>query len=70
VEETGSYTLEYLENPSSIDGTTPTNPVLPAFTHPAIIQYAYALLLLKDQRSAESNQEYAKYLRQQSTLTI
>jgi hypothetical protein len=43
---TTNYQVAYLTETTTIDGT-PTNPILPDWTHKAIVQYAYSEMLKK-----------------------
>ena len=55
----GGYKITYLIKPTEI--ASGTEPVLPAFTHEAIVQYAYAFILGKDMRTQEATVEYQKF---------
>lgn len=51
---TAPYSMWYLRKVTEIDGST--NPILPDMTIEAILKYAFAELLLKDQRISEAAQ--------------
>lgn len=55
-----SYTLEHFIKPTIIDSNT--NPILPEYTHLAIVIYAYAQLLKKAQRTQEAMAQYQEFL--------
>lgn len=55
-----SYTLEHFIKPTKIDSNT--NPILPEFTHLAIVIYAFAQLLKKAQRGQEALGQYQEFL--------
>jgi len=57
---TSGYTLEYLALPTDI--ASGQNATIPDFTHNAIVQYAYAQLLLKDKKHQEAAQEWQKFM--------
>lgn len=61
VSGTGSYRLTYLKKPTEIDAT-PTNPVLPTFTHEALCQYAVAEALKKDKEYQAAQIFYNTFL--------
>lgn len=50
---TGAYNLTYLKTPTSISASV--NPILPVSTHSAIVHWATAQMLFKDQRPEEAN---------------
>jgi len=56
--------FKYLMLTPPIDGSLSpaSDPVLPDFTHDAIVQYAYSELLKKPKRTQESLAEYQKFL--------
>ena len=54
-----SYTFVYFKKPTEISGAV--QPILSDFTHEAIVQYAYAYILGKDQRTTEASNEYGKF---------
>lgn len=56
---TGTYTIDYYKVPE--DMTSLVEPTLREPTHPAIVQYAFADLLLKDEKHQESVVEFQKY---------
>ena len=55
-----TYTFNYLSKPPAM--TASVDPVIPAFTYAALVQYAYADCLTKDQRAQEAVQAYQKFL--------
>ena len=55
-----SYAFNYLQKP--VDIAQGTNPVLPDFTHYAIIIYAFAELLKKSQRLQEALVQYQQFI--------
>ena len=57
---TGGYSMNYLIKPTDIDAST--DPVLPAFTFPAFLQYAFGDIINKDGRTQESLAYYQKFL--------
>lgn len=56
----GAYELDYYKIPSPV--TEAINPILNAYTHEAIKQFAYAYLLRADRRIEESIKAHNKYL--------
>ena len=56
---TAGYSITYLSTPSDI--ASGTQPTLPDFSHNAIVQYAFAFILRKDQREQEAQVEFAKF---------
>lgn len=54
-----TYTLSYYSKPTDISASV--EPILLSITHPAITQYAFAELLLKDEKNQESALEFQKY---------
>ena len=55
----GTYTLEYYKLPDDIDSGV--EPTLRSQTHPAIVQYAVADLLLRDEKFQEASLEFNEY---------
>lgn len=53
-----AWTMEYLKAPSDISGST--QPSLPTIAHNAVVQFAFATLLLKDSNPI-ANQELQKF---------
>ena len=56
---TGGYSLVYLAVPTAI--TSSVDPVLPGFTFPALLQYAFGDVINKDGRTQESLAYYSKF---------
>ncbi|RMG43484.1 MAG: hypothetical protein D6732_00040 [Methanobacteriota archaeon] len=65
---TGAYAIRYIKTPTDIDGST--NPILPEIAHNAIVQYAFAELLAKDEKYTEANYEFRKFTQQLSQLYL
>jgi hypothetical protein len=57
-----AYTLEYLKKPTKIDANT--NPILPEYTHFAIVIFAFAQLLKKSARIQEALTQYQEFIQQ------
>jgi hypothetical protein len=55
-----NYQIAYLINTTDINSTT--NPILPEFTHKAIVQYAYAEMLKKPKRNQEALSELGTFI--------
>lgn len=55
-----AYTLEYLQKPTNIDSNT--NPILPDYTHYAIVVFAFAQLLKKSARIQEALVQYQEFI--------
>ena len=62
---TATYSLNYLKSPTDI--AAGTNATLPVTTHSAIVNYATARMLEKDQRP-EAQMIYGKYLQELKTI--
>lgn len=56
----GVYMMNYIKIPTEISGAI--EPILLAFTHEAILQYAYTQALLRDNKTQEAQVEYAKFV--------
>lgn len=61
VSGTGAYRLTYLKQPTEINAT-PTNPILPSYTHEALCQYAVAEGYKRDKSFNESQLFYNQFL--------
>ena len=59
---TAGYTLNYIKNPSAI--TSGVNPTIGVVYHDAIISFAFAQMLQKDQRIGEANSYFQKFFQQ------
>ncbi len=56
---TATYTLEYFKKPTDISSSI--EPILGEETHPAIVQYAFADVLRKDELITQSQAEFNKF---------
>lgn len=62
---TGAYTLTYLKTPTSISASV--NPILPVSVHSAIVHWATAQMLFKDQRPDEANLHLQNFINELQT---
>lgn len=62
----GSYYIEYLGAPTTIGASS--DPVLPESCYNAILTYAYAELLHKDQRTQEGDLQFARFYQMAQAL--
>jgi len=58
--DTAQYAFEYLRKPTAI--ASGVNPTLSVFAHNAIVTYAFAQLLLKDDRMQEAQAQYQIFI--------
>ena len=56
----GAYNIYYIQNPATI--VAGVDPVIGLSVHDAIVYYAVAFMLLQDQRSDESAQNFSKFM--------
>lgn len=63
---TGAYTLTYLKTPTSISASV--DPILPVSTHSAIVHWATAQMLFKDQRPQEAQLHLQNFINELSII--
>lgn len=63
----GAYRLTYLKKPPDI--YTTVEPLIPDFAHAAVVKYAFAFLLMKDEKIAEGQSLFNEFMQQALRLT-